>query len=107
MSASRAAMIALRTKAAGPNLRKFSKADCIGKSKTGLFPVLRSHLISREARNFLSRCQPEAQSGADGARRKTSNLIQLCEILGPDRKENVAFKSSCFPSYGEPESGQA
>src|SRR5258706_2583552 len=90
-------MIAFSTNAAGPSLRNVSKAETIGKSKTCLLPVLRSLLISCEARHVLARRQLETQTAAVRMRRKLPDLIHLREIFCPHRIEDISSEAAFVP----------
>src|SRR3984957_8403258 len=90
-------MIAFSTKAAGPSLRNVSKADPISKPKARFCPTLRSLLISGETGYVLARCKLETQTASVRLGRKFSNLIDLCEILCSDGKENIPSEAAIFP----------
>src|SRR5690242_2113263 len=80
-SATMAAMMALKTKAAGPSLQSFLKMDPIAQSETRVRPVLRTPLIAAESRQILTVCNLQPQSAAVSLRGETTDLIHDGEIF--------------------------
>src|SRR5579859_378123 len=96
-SAAMAAMMALKTNAAGPSLQSFSKMDPIAHSKTGVGAVLRAFLIACKSRQVLPVCNLQPQSAAVSLRRKTSDLIHDREIFCSGGEEDISRKPSVAP----------
>src|SRR5215831_18322315 len=96
-SAAIAAIMALKTKAAGPSLQSFSKMDPIAHSKHRVSAVLRAFLIGAESCHVLPVCNLQAQSAAVGLRCKTADLIHDREILCPRSKGNISRKAPVAP----------
>src|SRR5947209_3770291 len=90
MSAKTAATIASNTNPAGPNLRKFSKSNAIGKSKSNLGQPFRSCLVSGKPTYVLNACHLKVQAAAVGMRGKVPDLVHLRIVFCSGGEENVA-----------------
>src|SRR6266699_4464 len=97
-SAAIAATIASTTNAAGPSLRKASKADDICESKTCVAAVLRAFLICPGAGELLERAKLKAQPAAVRLRSELSDLVHLGEVFRAGCKEHVAAQSALAPA---------
>src|SRR6266700_5621553 len=96
-SATMAAMMALKTNAAGPSLQSFSKMDPIAHSKNHVCPVLRSFLVACKSRQVLPVRNLQPQSAAVSLRRKTSNLIHDGKVFRARGKGNISGNLSVAP----------
>src|SRR3954471_5473102 len=96
MSAATAARMALRTKAAGPNLRTFSKSNAISKSKAHFTAAVIPLLIASKTVYVLGFSYSKAHTAAVRVRGKTTDLIYLRVVFCSGSEENVAAKLSAF-----------
>src|SRR5579864_1942304 len=93
-SATMAAMMALKTRAAGPSLHNFSKMDPIAQPKTRISPILRTLLIADETSYVLSAVDLEFESSAVGLRGESPDLIDDREVLRACGEEDISGKLS-------------